>query len=304
MNDLVEIIPAAAGRPSIDSFSSIADSVSEADFLLFQRLIEREAGIHLAPVKKALLVGRLTRRLRELGIATLREYYKLVAADPRELTHMLDCISTNETHFFREPGHFEFLSQKVLPRWSDQAKAGERPRQVRAWSAGCSTGEEPYSLAMLLLDHFPGSTGWHIDILATDLSTRVLKKASDGLWPIEKAQEIPAGFRKTYMLRGTGTQEGKMKAGAEIRQAVRFERLNLLEGSSYPSPKLFDLIFCRNVLIYFQPETKQQVIQRLLNHLSPDGYLFVGHSESLNHMTDAVRSVIPTVYSRNRAVRG
>jgi chemotaxis protein methyltransferase CheR len=205
---------------------------------------------------------------------------------------------------FGEPGNFKFLSEDVLPRWNTEAKTGERPRQVRAWSAGCSTGEEPYSLAMTLLDHFPNSSGWHVEIFATDLSTRVLKKACDAEWSIQKAQEIPNEYLKSYMLRGTGAQEGKMKAGLEIRQAVRFEHLNLLEGSSYPSSKRFDLIFCRNVLIYFQPETKQQVIHRLLNHLAPDGYLFVGHSESLNHLTDAVRTVIPTVYRRNRAARG
>jgi chemotaxis protein methyltransferase CheR len=301
MNDVIESSQHSGGQPFGDSFSAIAESVSEADFLSFQRLIERQAGIHLAPVKKALLVGRLARRLRELRIPTLREYYKRVAADPAELTHMLDCISTNETHFFREPSHFDFLSGEVLPRWNTEAKAGERPKQVRVWSAGCSTGEEPYSIAMTLLDQFPSSSGWHLEILATDLSTRVLQKARDAQWPIQKAQEIPQGFLKSYMLRGTGAQEGKMKASSEIRQPVSFEYLNLLESSTYPNSKLFDLIFCRNVLIYFQPETKQQVIHRLLNHLAPDGYLFVGHSESLNHLTDAVRTVIPTVYTRARA---
>jgi chemotaxis protein methyltransferase CheR len=286
-----------------DMFSAVSDSLSETDFLRFQRLIEKEAGIHLGTEKKALLVGRLTRRLRELGIATLRSYYKHVLADPGELTFMLDCVSTNETHFFREPGHFEFLSQTVFPWWEQLAKAGERDRHIRVWSAGCSTGEEPYSLAMTLLDHFPPSAGWHIDILATDLSTRVLKGAREGQWSIEKAREISPRCLKAYMLKGISGQQGRMKAGPEIRQLIRFERLNLLEPSSYPKSKVFDLIFCRNVLIYFQPETKRAVIQRLLTHLSPDGYLFVGHSESLNHITDAVRSVIPTVYTRNRAER-
>ena len=304
MNDLLETAVPTIKTSSADMFSAISESLSESDFLLFQQLIEKEAGIHLTPEKKALLVGRLTRRLRELRIPCLRNYYQRVVTDPDELTRMLDCISTNETHFFREPSHFEFLSQKLLPWWSDLAKVGGRPRQVRAWSAGCSTGEEPYSLAMTLLEHFPSSSGWQIEILATDLSTRVLKTAHESEWPIEKAQEIPGGRLKTYMLRGTGAQEGKMKAGPEIRQVVRFERLNLLEASSYPKSKMFDLIFCRNVLIYFQPETKQQVVQRLLNHLAPDGYLFVGHSESLSHLTDALRSVIPTVYTRNRAGRG
>ena len=287
-----------------DMFATLLDSLSEGDFLLFQQLIEKEAGIHLAAEKKALLVGRLTRRLRELRILTLRTYYKRVITDPAELTRMLDCISTNETHFFREPGHYELLSQTILPWWSDTAKAAGRTRQIRVWSAGCSTGEEPYSLAMTLLDHFPNSSGWHVDILATDLSTRVLQSAQEAEWPIEKAREIPTPYLKAYMRRGTGVHEGTMRAGSEIRQVVRFERLNLLEPASYPKSKLFDLIFCRNVLIYFQPDTKRQVIERLLSHLAPDGYLFVGHSESLNHLTDAVRTVIPTVYTRAHAERG
>lgn len=281
-----------------DLFATASQLITEADFVLFQRLIEREAGIYLAPVKKALLVGRLTRRLRELGLRSLREYYKRVLADPAEHVCMIDCISTNETQFFREPLHFEYLEREIFPQWTAQANAGERPRKVRVWSAGCSSGEEPYSIAMSLLHHFPRSSGWQIEVLATDISTRVLARARAGIWPAEKARHIPLAHLRSFMLRGTGAQEGKMKAGQEIQQVVRFERFNLLDEETYPRSVLFDLIFCRNVLIYFQSETKVQVIRRLLNHLAPDGYLFVGHSESLNHLTDCVRTVVPTVYVR------
>jgi chemotaxis protein methyltransferase CheR len=172
------------------------------------------------------------------------------------------------------------------------------------WSAACSTGEEPYSIAMTLLHHFPQSSGWQIEILATDISTRVLARARAGIWPMAKSTQIPEKYLKSFMLRGTGAQEGKMKVGLEIQRAIRFEYLNLLEEPTSPRTVPFDMVFCRNVLIYFQPETKIQVVRRLLSRLAPDGYLFVGHSESLNHLTDCMRSVVPTVYVQSAAAKG
>ncbi len=284
-----------------DTYTIVSQSVTDTDFALFQRLLEKETGIYLSPAKKPLLVGRLSRRLRELGLSDLRKYYKRVLRDPDEHVRMIDCISTNETRFFREPLHFEFLEQRVLPVWTAQAEAGARPRKIRVWSAGCSTGEEPASIAMLLLHHFPAASEWQIEILATDISTRVLAIARAGIWPIEKVSQIPTPFLRAFMLRGTGTQEGKMKAGPEIQRAVRYERFNLLGGPAPSSSAPFDVIFCRNVLIYFQPGTKARVVRRLLSHLSPDGFLFVGHSESLNHLSECVRSVVPTVYVQARA---
>ena len=275
-------------------FAAVSQSVTDADFTLFQRLIEKYAGIYLAPAKKSLLVGRLSRRLRELGIPNLHKYYKRVLADPDEHVRMVDCISTNETQFFREPLHFDYLQNRIVPRWISEADEGRRPRRVRVWSAGCSSGEEPYSIAMALLSHLPLAAGWQIEITATDISTRVLSRARAGVWPIEKAKQIPDTYLKSFMLRGTGSQEGKMKAGPAIQTVIRFERLNLMEDPAALFSSSLDLIFCRNVLIYFQPETKERVVRRLLNRLAPDGYLFVGHSESLNHLSDCVRSVVPT----------
>lgn len=304
-NKLFETLSAPEVQPQRhDTFAAISQTVTDADFALFQRLIEKETGIYLAPPKKTLLIGRLSRRLRELGLSNLRKYYKRVLNDPAEKVRMIDSISTNETQFFREPLHFQVLERQVFPQWTAQADAGGRPRKIRVWSAGCSTGEEPYSIAMMLLGHFPPSAGWQVEILATDISTRVLGRAKAGIWPVEKAVQIPAAYLKTYMLRGTGSQEGKMKGGPEVQRAIRFEYFNLLEEQSYSHSAPFDLIFCRNVLIYFQPETKIQVVRRLLNHLSPDGYLFVGHSESLNHLTECVRSVVPTVYVQSPARKG
>ena len=287
-----------------DTFALVSQTVTDADFALFQRLIEKKTGIYLAPIKKTLLIGRLSRRLRDLGLPSLRKYYKRVLTDPAEHTHMVDCISTNETHFFREPLHFEFLERQIFPQWIAEANAGARPRRIRVWSAACSTGEEPYSIAMTLLHHFPQSSGWHIEILATDISTRVLARARAGIWPVEKSAQIPETYLKSFMLRGTGESEGKMKAGIEIQRAIRFEHLNLLEEPTASRAVPFDMIFCRNVLIYFQPETKIQVVRRLLGRLAPDGYLFVGHSESLNHLTDCVRSIVPTVYIQTTASKG
>jgi chemotaxis protein methyltransferase CheR len=279
-----------------DMFANIAQTITDADFVLFQRLLEKETGIYLSQAKKSLLVGRLSRRLRELGLNNLRKYYKRVLADPAEHVRMIDCISTNETQFFREPLHFGFLEQRILPQWIAQAESGRRQRRIRVWSAGCSTGEEPASIAMTLLHYLPESAGWQVEILATDISTRVLVRARAGIWPVEKARQIPTPYLKAFMLRGTGSQEGSMKAGPEIQRVVRFDRFNLLGEAAPSAPGLFDMIFCRNVLIYFQPETKARVVRRLLTHLAPDGFLFVGHSESLNHLSDCLRSVVPTVY--------
>jgi chemotaxis protein methyltransferase CheR len=266
------------------------------EFRAFQDLIHRESGIFLADHKQALLGGRLHSRLRALGLATYGDYFKAVQKDEAERIEMLDRISTNETHFFREPHQFEFLKTRVLPRWMEDARAGTRSRSIRIWSAACSTGEEPYSIAMLLLDQLPASEGWSIEILATDLSTRVLQRAKDAVWRIEKAEEIPTPYLKAFMLQGTGPEQGKMKAGPEIRSLVTFSRMNL-NSRPYPVPGGFDLIFCRNVLIYFNAATKVNVVEELLAHLAPAGLLFLGHAESLHGLTERARSVGPTIYA-------
>jgi chemotaxis protein methyltransferase CheR len=267
--------------------------VSDEEFARYQALINREAGIWLAPVKKALLVGRLARRLRELGMASYGEYYARVEQDEAERIRMLDAICTNETHFFREPRHFELLVERVFPAWRAEAEAGRRERRIRIWSAACSTGEEPYSLGMSLLAAFP--SGWELEVVASDLSTKVLARASAGLWPIEKAAEIPEAHLKAFMLRGYGAQEGLMKAGPELRAILRFARVNLV-GDGWP-PGPFDLVFCRNVLIYFDRATKLRVVERLLERLDRRGYLFLGHAESLGGFATGARPVIPTVYA-------
>jgi len=265
------------------------------EFKLFQELIHREAGIFLADSKKALLVSRLSRRLSELGLGSFGEYHRYITKDdPGEKVRMLDCVSTNETHFFREPRQFEFLEERVIPEWREAA--GGRPRRLRVWSAACSTGEEPYSIAMTLLAHLPRESGWEVEVLASDISTRVLATAREAVWPVERASEIPERLLRRFMLRGTGARAGRMKAGPELREAVRFERINL-NAETYPVTGLFDLVFCRNVLIYFDGPSKTRVCRQLLRHLHPRGYLFLGHAEGVLDMAGEVARAGPTVYA-------
>jgi chemotaxis protein methyltransferase CheR len=271
--------------------------LSDREFRILQQLIYREAGIHLSDAKKALVSGRLTRRLRSLGCRDFTAYHEHVAADQDERTAMLDCISTNETRFFREPKQFEFLEEAVLPHWRALGASGRVPKRIRAWSAACSTGEEPYTLAMVLAAHLPAAEGWSVEILASDLSTRVLDAAREGVWPIERSSDIPDRLRKAFMLRGIRGQEGTMRAHPSLQSMIEFRRINL-NDHDYGVGGTFDLVFCRNVLIYFNRESKEGVIQRLLRHLSPSGLFFLGHSESLTGGQFGMENAGPTVYRR------
>jgi chemotaxis protein methyltransferase CheR len=284
---------ATLGRPS-------QLSVSPALFQKFQKLIYAETGIWLGSSKTALLCGRLFRRLRTLGITSLKDYYECVAAPEQdeERARMIDAITTNETRFFREPRHFDFLVQRVFPRWRVEAQHGLRPegKRVRIWSAGCSSGEEPYSVAMLLARHLPAEQGWDVRLLATDISNRVLEKASKGVYPVAKAAEIPKDLLHCFMLRGVNERQGEMKVKVEIQQMVDFRRLNLDQASDL-SEGPFDAIFCRNVLIYFDVASKHRVVANLVRHLMANGLLFVGHAENLNSVSSQLRSLEPTIYA-------
>lgn len=284
--------------PSCRKLFQNQDSLKPALFAKFQRLIYSESGIWLGEHKQALLTGRLARRLRLLGLESMAEYLQLVTQpdQQQERAVMIDCITTNQTHFFREPRHFDFLAQQVFPQWKASASSGGRPKTLRAWSAACSSGEEPYSLAMLLLKHFPAELGWNIEVLATDICTRVLEKARAALYPIENAKEIPTEFLRNYMLKGRGEQRELMKVSPEVHRIVRFARVNL-HSDSYPVTGLFDMIFCRNVLIYFDQRSKEKVIAGILQHLAPSGMLFVGHSEHMGSIVPGLKPIAPTVYS-------
>jgi chemotaxis protein methyltransferase CheR len=271
---------------------------SEAEFQRFTTLVYTVAGISLNESKRALVTRRLNGRLKDLGVETLGDYVELIEADDTgdELVVCLDLIATNETHFFREIAHFEYLEHRVFPVWKAEAAEGRRSKLIRAWSAACSTGQEPYSIGMLLLNHFPMSEGWQLDLHATDISTQALDVAQRGDWPIEKAKEIPEELLHRYMLRGTGAHIGRMRAVRHLREMIQFSRLNL-NDHMYDVSGSFDLVFCRNVLIYFSAEGRAQVVERLTDRLTPSGLLFVGHAESLHAHRSRLRAVLPTVYA-------
>jgi chemotaxis protein methyltransferase CheR len=262
--------------------------LQEKEFAQFRDLIYRIAGINMSPAKKPLVTSRLAKRLRHYGLSSYGGYFQMITADSgkTELQVAVDLLTTNETHFFREPKHFEFLSQHILP----ERKPG---KPLRIWSAACSSGEEPYSIAMLL-DEKLGTAPW--EIVASDLSTRVLDKARSGLYPIDRMLEIPRHYLSNYCLKGTGSQEGTLLIERKLRERVQFMQHNLIEEP----PKLgeFDVIFLRNVMIYFDQDTKRQVVSHLLSRLRPGGYFLIGHSETLNGVSDDVRLVKPAVYRR------
>ena len=289
---------AQGGNETDESQYEDGSALSPALFSKYQQLIYQESGIWLGEHKHALLTGRLARRLRLLGLDDMNEYLHLVTQPDQqhERAVMIDCITTNQTHFFREPRHFDYLSTHVFPEWQHAADAGGRPKHLRVWSAGCSTGEEPYSLAMLLSKHFSSEDGWEFEVLGTDICTRVLEKARTAIYSIEKAKEIPPEFLRAHMLRGKGDHKDVMKVSPELHRLVRFARVNL-HADSYPIIGSFDLILCRNVLIYFDQQSKAKVISAIVQHLSPTGLLIVGHSEHLGSTFPMLRTVAPTIYA-------
>lgn len=284
--------------PASGERDALIRPMTDAEYERFRAFISRHSGIQLGPAKKDLLTARLARRLRELGLSSYGEYYRrLTHGYKGEEVSLLDAISTNETHFFREPQHFDFLRDVMFPEWDRLAATGRRPRRIRMWSAACATGQEVYSLAMVTEARFPAAAGWDVEILATDLSVRALDAARAGVWSLEQQHEIPTPYLKAYMLKGIASQQGKMKAGAAIRALVRFARVNL-NTEVYPVGGPFDVIFCRNVLIYFDAETKSRVVERLAGYLAPGGCLVLGQVESATGLTDRLRAVGPTVYVR------
>ena len=276
-------------------------SVSPALFEKFQKLIYAETGIWLGSSKTALLCGRLFRRLRALELASLQSYYERVAQpeEREERARMIDAITTNETRFYREPRQFEFLVQRVFPRWQADAEQGLRSKKLRIWSAGCSSGEEPYTLAMLIASHLPEEQGWDVRILATDISNRMLEKARKGVYPISRSAEVPKELLHSFMLRGKADRQSEMKVKIEIQQMVDFRRLNLDQESGLIDGP-FDVIFCRNVLIYFDAASKQRAITNLARYLVDNGLLFVGHAENLHSLFPRLQSLEPTIYIKTR----
>ena len=265
-------------------------SISTEEFQRFRTLIYDESGISLSEQKKSLLASRLSKRLRDLDLATFSEYYAKVTEDQtrEEFTQMLDLISTNKTDFFREPKHFDFLRERVIPEL-------ERIKRIRIWSSACSTGEEPYTIAMTLLENVQYPAQWDFKILASDLSTRVLAKAASGTYDEERVRDVPPDIVKRHFLRGRGESAGLLKVKPHLADMIRFRRLNLMDDE-FPIKSPLDLIFCRNVMIYFDRPTQETLVNKFYRYLKPGGYLLIGHSESLQWVTHPFKSIAPTIY--------
>lgn len=260
----------------------------DKEFNQFRDLIFRIAGISMSPAKKQLVTSRLAKRLRHHNYSCYGDYFRLITSPhgKDELQVAVDSLTTNETHFFREPKHFDFLRERIVP-------ARKPGRGLRIWSAACSSGEEPYSIAMML-DEMLGAEPW--EVVASDISTQILEKARKGLYPATRIPEVPKPYLSRYCLKGVGKDEGTMLVEPALRERVSFVLHNLTEAP--PKMGEFDVIFLRNVMIYFDQETKRKVVSRLLPLLRPGGYFLVGHSESLNGVTEEVRLVMPAIYRK------
>jgi chemotaxis protein methyltransferase CheR len=268
----------------------------------FQRLaafIENYSGIKIPPTKITMVEGRLRRRLRATGLSSLKQYCDYLFDRnglATEAVSLIDVITTNKTEFFREPDHFRFMTEQAVPALMSQP--GSKARSVRVWSAACSTGAEPYTIAMVLADlaqHLAG--GFRFDIVATDISTEVLNTAVDGIYPEAMIQPVPPEFRHRYVWRSKDRSRHVVRMAPELRAAVRFARVNLMEPP-FPIDREMDIIFCRNMLIYFDKPTQEVVLQRLCEHLRPGGFLFLGHSETIAGYDLPVQPAGPTVFRR------
>ena len=269
--------------------------LSKKEFQLFQEIIHRETGIHMSDKKKKLIVARLSKRLRALNLQNFTQYYEYLNdstdAD-NEIVNLINRITTNKTNFFRENHHFDFLAHELFPQMiarSDLSGA----RRLRIWSAGCSSGEEPYTLAMVAAEAFKSQRGWDIKILATDLDTEILQRAIEGVYPTQAVSPIPKEYLARYFMRSTDGYT----AGNVLKSMITFRKLNLMD-SAFPMKKPFDIIFCRNVIIYFDVPTKESLLSRFYQHLKEGGYMFIGHSESLMHMRDKYNYLKHTIYKK------
>ena len=276
-----------------------AIDLSDRLYYKFSQLVYDHAGIALGDAKRELVRSRLLKRLRFLGLATFDEYYNLLEEQGDtgdELTHMLDAISTNKTDFFRENQHFEFLMSTVLPPLFDKVKRNGSKR-LRIWSAACSSGEEPYTLAMLLHEALAGDTAWDIKILATDISTRMLQKAREARYEEERVAPVPSKLRYMSFERENTPRGNVFTVKPHLKKYVVFRRLNLMD-TTFPFKGKFDIIFCRNVMIYFDRPTQEELVNRIYRYTQVGGYFFIGHSESLNSLQTPFRFVKPTIYIR------
>jgi chemotaxis protein methyltransferase CheR len=273
--------------------------LSDADFRRLSGFIEGELGIRMPATKRIMLESRLQKRLRRFGFDSYSKYVDFVFSDAgreSELINMIDAVTTNKTDFFREADHFDFLVGKIVPAAEQRDGAGiARPFAV--WSAGCSTGEEPYTIAMVLEERKVVDPRFTYRIFASDLSTQVLDKAREAVYEESKAEVVPMSFKKKYMLRSKDAERSLVRMKPEIRSRVTFDRINFMDDR-YPVSESFDVVFCRNVIIYFERAVQEAILRKLCDHIRPGGWLILGHSETLTGMNMPLKGVAPTIYER------
>ena len=288
-----------ADKARNDAGGIFSAQMSDKDFNRLSKFIHESCGIKLPGAKKIMIEGRLRKRLRALGIESFRKYCDFLfssAGMDSEYIHMIDVVTTNKTDFFREPDHFEYLSRKALPELVRMKSSGAR-QKANVWSAACSTGEEPYTLAMVLSEFSQACPGFDFSILATDISTAVLEKARAGIYDHDRVVPIPMALRKKYLLKSREKERALVRITPELRNCVLFRRVNFLDAE-YGINERMDVIFCRNALIYFDRPTQETIVNRFAQHLVRGGYLFVGHSESLHGMDLPLEPIATTVYRK------
>jgi chemotaxis protein methyltransferase CheR len=274
--------------------------ISGRDYSRLCRLVYDEAGIALGAGRKTMLEVRIKRRLKDLAIHSYAKYCDYLFSDhglKNELLHLIDVVTTNKTDFFREPRHFEFLTARALP---EAIASSLNRRAFTVWSAGCSTGEEPYTLAMVLSEYALTHPGFSFRILATDVSTTVLEKAELGVYSRQAVQPVPHALKVKYLLRGREAGSDRVRMVPELRRLVEFRWLNFMD-QDYGVAEKVDAIFCRNVIIYFDRSTQQRILEKLTHYLVPGGYMFVGHAESLHDLDLPLAPVAPALYRRTDA---
>lgn len=264
------------------------------DFEFLRRLSTEHTGIVVPDDKFNMFYARLSRRVRALGLGSFGEYCRFLAENPdAEHSAFINSITTNLTSFFRESHHFDYLAETLIPVWR---RTNSASRKIRIWSAGCSTGEEAYSIAMVVLDNFPNPDTWDIRVLATDIDSDVLGVARRGVYPADSIKSLEKTRLQSWFLRGRGSQAGNIRVTEPLKHLVTFKPLNLM--GRWPMRGTFDAIFCRNVLIYFDAETKCALAGRFSDLLVPGGHLFIGHSESLTGCTGPLESIGHTIYQK------
>jgi chemotaxis methyl-accepting protein methylase len=285
------------GQPYVPAL--MLDQMTDRHFRELARILEGHTGIRLPESKRTMVESRLRKRLRALGLASLDEYCGLILDRghlEHELVHVIDCVTTNKTDFFREPDHFVILQERVLPRLLGDRKF-KNERFVKVWSAACSIGAEVYTLAMVL-DDLSEPLEFKYSLLGTDISTVVLEQAVKAVYPAVMMDPIPPLLRKRYVMMATNPKQDTARIVPELRCRARFQRLNLMD-QSYPVDSDVDVVFCRNILIYFARQTQDQILERLCSHLRPGGFLFVGHAESLTGAERfGMRQFAPTIFVR------